>query len=491
MARNFTDDMFDELVRKQLEDTSPELLHDDLPAADWSEMENRLEQSETSYRRLLYAKSIEVVLVVFAIWTAVQFFQTETEIPSKNNPSPTSINTQKPSEHNAIIEADEKVEKAERVEYPSSQSTTNGTTQDANNASRFEDFIEINEPATSGETAAPNNPTNNTGKPVADASTIDNINYQNDASNNLNAPSSNPTPTPIANSYKTLQAQLSNTLQAGSDENTLLKNEQVILDFENTELLSLNLEPLSVAVPAMKALAYSFDALEAPNQSKHIAPKRSVKVGVFASSDWFSIQPADQVAVAKDAVQPSGSIGILVDIPLYKKLTLQTGGAFVQRKQHEYSFAAQSQGTTRKVLEVNTKSIEVPVQLQYEFLRIGDAALYVVGGISNYLNLVIENSLQEVDFYSGVITNSTNSINFADQRQVDNSADQGVLEVMEIEDNHYLSVNCGAGITYEFGKRHRFEAFAQAQYKKGILTIGRHEDKISATAFSAGLKSYM
>jgi hypothetical protein len=48
-----------------------------VPASDWNEMEGRLDRSDSMRRKLYLTKGIEVCLMVFAIWTAVQWVQTD------------------------------------------------------------------------------------------------------------------------------------------------------------------------------------------------------------------------------------------------------------------------------------------------------------------------------------------------------------------------------------------------------------------------------
>ena len=133
---------------------------------------------------------------------------------------------------------------------------------------------------------------------------------------------------------------------------------------------------------------------------------------------------------------------------------------------------------------INTATIEIPVNVLYEVCNDKKNTLYALGGLSNHFALAVT---KETEVYAQLNGNT-----FQDQSSaLDGTSvrSEGLLATKEIPNNHYASVNVGAG--YERKLNERLSLFAQATLKKGFGKLGFHDDDITTVSLSAGVKSIL
>ncbi len=432
---------FDDLVRDAIGDYDATS-----PSSDWDEMEKHLDTSTALRQKLYIAKSIEIFLMAFAIWTVVQFVKTDniSTLPTSNVPQKMETPAQLPVSP-FVYEEEQKGKQEQKIQpqFPVLPPKKVQEKQVKEAASNLIDMpvATIQAPVMKSVKAEllPRNSNN----------VIQNI-QQNQSLINTN----NLEVLPVVKTKK--------------EEQNIDYNAIATLDYKLLENRNKNLSPLDV-IPA------------APDNAKGQKPKSKFRLSGLIAADWFRISTSEKVPVTKKQEKISGTVGLLADYQISKTLRVETGVAYSMRNQMEYDFEPSAYGTKRRVLDVQAKSIEVPVNLKYNFASVGETDFYMVAGVSNYFIMKVNNDLQEIDYYSGIMSNA-----FQDPRVSADSFNEGLAKNGELNSNHYASINGGIGAERSIGKG--FTAFVQGDYKQGVFTSGRHEDTISAVSLSAGVR---
>lgn len=431
----------DKLVRDAIGDYEP-----NFPDSDWDEMESLIENDNSMRRKMYIAKGIEVLLMVFAIWTVIQFVNTDTASNAQDANVPTTTQPSEQQNAPAIIIDDnneeQKVEPTDKLE--------NGNSEEPQATDKEQIFAKYEQ-----------------GQLQNDIQTVENS-FDNDKIN-----------LPIAKNIH---------------EN--INNEGVVIhkNTDNAELLS---RPIASTI--------SMDALESieqgllQNNARSLSPlptffketdasrmtkPRKWKLGAFASLDFFKIQPDETVNpnVSKQAQNFNPGVGLVADYVLTDDLELEFGAAFACKEHVIRTNTQTSTGIIAELQGIHTYTIEVPVALKYNIVNKGNTKLYVMGGASNYFITNVKNTALEYQTYNSTMTPSPN-------RQP--VMDLGLLEQGELPSNHYISLNGGIGVEHSLPRKNKkaITIFAQANYKQGLLRTGRHNDQISALALQVGAKS--
>ncbi len=416
-----------------------------VPSSNWDEMEMLLDKDTDMRRRLYMAKGIEVFLMVFAIWTVMQFVQTDAASSSHTEANaPTIIESSEQPNAPVILDNEE------QKEAKPSDALQNGNQNDKQPATyNGQPFAQL--PSTSSQQSK--------------AIKVDN--KLNDNKNNL----------PIAKQVHNNKDDISNkdVLVLDNQEEKVIAS---ILDF--SEIASLDTRLLQND-------AYTLSPLE----PLIIKKKSKWKLGAFASLDWFNIKPDESVAaVSKQAQAINPGIALRANYQLANNIDLEFGVG-LSKRQHRIRtntpFVNQtSSGILAEIQDINTYVLEVPVDLKYNFKTIGDTKFYALAGVSNYLIMDVDNKgvVQELYLGSSIVKDP----NFVTNSPREPVQDLGLLEEGTLPSNHYVSLNGGLGVEHSIGKRKNYTIFAQAQYKQGVFKTGRHEDRISALALATGVK---
>ena len=177
--------------------------------------------------------------------------------------------------------------------------------------------------------------------------------------------------------------------------------------------------------------------------------------------------------------------GVTIDRKLTEKLKVETGVILAYQKDKvtnniTTNFVASGIDVSESI--VNTSSIEIPINVLYDICSNEKNAVYALGGLSNYLRLSVE---KEYDY------SQSNLVYSIDPVLVDNTSEkiEGLLVTKEMPDNHYGSVNVGAG--YERKLNKRLSLFAQATFKRSFGKIGFDQNDITTVSLSTGVKSIL
>ena len=160
-------------------------------------------------------------------------------------------------------------------------------------------------------------------------------------------------------------------------------------------------------------------------------------------------------------------------------------GIQVSRRTHTesslLSFTSNAQAFADERVDLKTTSIEIPLNAKYEVAGNNKTSIYALAGISNHFVMAIQNTL----FEKNVSTQSYDlTIQTAGRGSVSES---GLANQGELSKNYFLSLNGGMGIEHQLNDR--LSIFAQASYKHGFGSIGRHDDQVSSVSVATGQKS--
>ncbi|MGB0863432.1 MAG: outer membrane beta-barrel protein [Saprospiraceae bacterium] len=451
----------DKLVRDSLGDYEM-----NFPASDWDEMEQRLDRSDSMRRKLYLTKGIEVCLMVFAIWTAVHWVQSDIKT--------TDVSTQQ------FVEEQLQQSKMPMITPILSTEEVTASDDEGNNSEIIiKEVIE-------NEASYENMPIAQTEKRATSLETV-------------------------KAALEEIPSILNNQSNDLPIESGLYTNKKSVLDKAATENVANNTNQAKVFavnhstfIPSIKAELLKNDLLEpkalelsvmpknilGEDKSKGIKKDRKFRLGIIASMDWFNIRTPSAVAVTKESSALSVSGGFSFDIKVNKKLRLESGISASKRTHTEKSismgFNSTPLGTNGQTfigerIDLKTTALEIPLNAKYEFLKKKKTSAYVLAGISNHLIMSIQNTLFEKN-----ITNQSNYDLTIQTAGRGSALESGLADQGEFNKNHFISLNVGLGIEHQLNDR--LSIFAQGGYKHGVDGIGRHDDQISSVSVATGMR---
>lgn len=431
-----------------------------VPASDWSEMEHRLDRSDSMRRKLYLTKGIEVCLMVFAIWTAVQWVQTDIS--------------------GADISAQKSIE--QQVQQPEKPLVTPAFSTDSNEeAPASEQKKDITPSEEDAE-----NPSSYQGIPIAKVERNESILKTVEAILEK-------TPTIILNNQSNdlpIESELyinkSSVIDKSEIEKLANNNEAKVFAANDWSFIpSIKTELLEMDLNHPKSLELSIkpESILGENKENGVKKDRKFRLGFIASMDWFNIRTPDIVAVTKEANSLNASGGLSFDIKLRDKFRVESGILVSKRTHTEsslLSFASNAQALADERVDLKTTSIEIPLNAKYELASSEKTSVYALAGLSNHFIMSIQNTL----FEKNVSTQNYDlTIQTAGRGSV---AESGLSDQGELSKNYFISLNGGMGIEHQLSDR--LSIFAQASYKHGFGSIGRHDDKISSVSVSTGMR---
>jgi opacity protein-like surface antigen len=426
-----------------------------VPASDWNEMEGRLDRSDSMRRKLYLTKGIEVCLMVFAIWTAVQWVQTDIS--------------------GVDISADKSIE--QQVQQPEESMIMPVFSTEKEAASEQEKNI------TSPEEGI-ENPSSYQGVPFAKIEKSESI-------LKIVKAKLEETPTILNNQSNDLPIESElyinkSSVVDKSEIEKLANNNAKVFAVNNWSFIpSIKTELLEVDLKDLKSLELSIkpESILGEEKESGVKKDRKFRLGIIASMDWFNIRTPDVVAVTKEASALNISGGLSFDMKLGDKFRLESGVQVSKRTHTEkslLSFSTNAQAFADERVDLKTTSIEIPLNAKYEVAGGNKTSVYALAGISNHFVMTIQNTL----FEKSVSTQNYDlTIQTAGRGSVSESglADQG-----ELSSNYFISLNGGMGIEHQLNDR--LSIFAQASYKHGFGSVGRHDDQISSVSVATGMR---
>lgn len=426
-----------------------------VPASDWNEMEGRLDRSDSMRRKLYLTKGIEVCLMVFAIWTAVQWVQTD--ISGVDISADKSIEQQVQQPKESMI-------------MPVFSTEKEAASEEEKNITSPEEGIE--------------NPSSYQGVPFAKIEKSESI-------LKVVKAKLEETPTILNNQSNDLPIESElyinkSSVVDKSEIEKLANNNAKVFAVNNWSFIpSIKTELLEVDLKDLKSLELSIkpESILGEEKESGVKKDRKFRLGIIASMDWFNIRTPDVVAVTKEASALNISGGLSFDMKLGDKFRLESGVQVSKRTHTEkslLSFSTNAQAFADERVDLKTTSIEIPLNAKYEVAGGNKTSVYALAGISNHFVMTIQNTL----FEKSVSTQNYDlTIQTAGRGSVSESglADQG-----ELSSNYFISLNGGMGIEHQLNDR--LSIFAQASYKHGFGSVGRHDDQISSVSVATGMR---
>jgi len=444
----------DKMVRDAIGD-----YESNVPSSNWDEMETLIEKDSSMRRRLYIAKGIEVLLMVFAIWTVIQFVNTDTNTSNTNAVAPTN----QPSEQqHAPIIIDNNDNNSEQEATPSKEAVpSNGKSEKSQATKKALIFANV----------GIKNPQR---KQTEDGVFYVENQFDNNVKNN----------SPIAITvHDNINKNNQLTKNSATNKNAIPNN---LLSRPIASIASLNSRLLQNYANSLSPIPSFFKETEEEDE-KGMKKKKKWSLGAFASLDWFSIKPDKQVNpnVIKQAQSINPGFGLIADYALNKNLELDFGVAFAKKSHTIRTTTQQSNGIEARVEGINSYAVEVPVGLKYNFVNKGNTKFYALTGVSNYF--ITDVDIRGIDYE---VYNSMMAAPPSPNRQP--VADLGLMEQGELSSNHYMSLNGGFGAEHSFTskKEKQITIFAQANYKHGLFKTGRHDDQISTLTVAIGAKGH-
>jgi hypothetical protein len=426
-----------------------------VPASDWNEMEGRLDRSDSMRRKLYLTKGIEVCLMVFAIWTAVQWVQTDIS--------------------GVDISADKSIE--QQVQQPEEPMIMPVFSTEKEAASKQEKNM------TSPEEGI-ENPSSYQGIPFAKIEKSESI-------LKIVKAKLEETPTILNNQSNDLPIESElyinkSSVVDKSEIEKLANNNAKVFAVDNWSFIpSIKTELLEVDLKDLKSLELSIkpESILGEEKESGVKKDRKFRLGIIASMDWFNIRTPDVVAVTKEASALNISGGLSFDMKLGDKFRLESGVQVSKRTHTEkslLSFSTNAQAFADERVDLKTTSIEIPLNAKYEVAGNNKTSVYALAGISNHFIMAIQNTL----FEKNVSTLSYDlTIQTAGRGSV---AESGLADQGELSSNYFISLNGGMGIEHQLNDR--LSIFAQASYKHGFGSIGRHDDQVSSVSVATGMR---
>lgn len=426
-----------------------------VPASDWNEMEGRLDRSDSMRRKLYLTKGIEVCLMVFAIWTAVQWVQTD--ISGVDISADKSIEQQVQQPKESMI-------------MPVFSTEKEAASEEEKNITSPEEGIE--------------NPSSYQGIPFAKIEKSESI-------LKIVKAKLEETPTILNNQSNDLPIESElyinkSSVVDKSEIEKLANNNAKVFAVNNWSFIpSIKTELLEVDLKDLKSLELSIkpESILGEEKESGVKKDRKFRLGIIASMDWFNIRTPDVVAVTKEASALNISGGLSFDMKLGDKFRLESGVQVSKRTHTEkslLSFSTNAQAFADERVDLKTTSIEIPLNAKYEVVGNNKTSVYALAGISNHFIMAIQNTL----FEKNVSTQSYDlTIQTAGRGSV---AESGLADQGELSSNYFISLNGGMGIEHQLNDR--LSIFAQASYKHGFGSVGRHDDQISSVSVATGMR---
>lgn len=398
-------------------------------SADWDAMEEHLETDNQVRRKLYATKAIEACLMLVTVWTIMQFV----EMDNSASYQPTLIEHQEKlppaidSEQIIPLETDENL-------------------QDVNSEKNIQQQKEWN-------------------------LLLKNV--------------------PIANSAlktvetTTIEAHVDRIIQVNDNKESKNIDFKKIIDQDNaTPIASLAPKMFDVNDKVfLKRIDLGLDQEDGIQKEK----AHKYRIAGHFGTNVFNKLIQDESSYLRTASSDNQKVfnilgGVIIDRQLKEKLRIETGAILAYQKNEVTSSSIGLVTYSESMSTISTSSIEIPVNVLYEICRNEKNAIYVLGGLSNYLRLSVG---KEYDYSNQA--NQTNS----DPMVLDNTVERidGLLMTKEMPDNHYASVNVGAG--YERKLNKRLSLFAQATFKRSFGKIGVDQDDMAIVSLSAGVKSIL
>lgn len=399
--------------------------------ADWDAMEEHLERDNRVRRKLYVTKAIEACLMLVTVWTVMQFIKIDNAstyqptLIEQQQNAPSSVDEQDVTPLPAI----EKQEREKTVEPTHQEYEFNPMLKDVPIANRLSSPLETNV----SENRVEANPINNDKKST-----------QIDFKKNIDE---------------------ANAVPIASLETQMFDVPNVITKLTSTIGASID-ESINEEDGIKKTKSHNF------------------RIGGFVAGDVVSINTPSNYLVAKKAHLLNASGGIVIDRKLKEKLRIETGAIFAYRKHSERSFdiVGNSYDVVMENATISTASIEIPINMLYEICSNEKNAVYALGGLSNHFALTVR---KEAENYAQLNGNANLTLDGG----LTSARSEGLLATKEVSDNHFASVNIGAG--YERKLNERISLFAQTTLKKGFGKLGFHDDDITTVSLSAGVKSIL
>ena len=444
---------FDNAVRDAISDYEA-----NFPASNWDEMESSL-NADTNMRRKVYiTKSIEMCLMVFAIWTVVHLMQGEAtslfnysknDVPNAEQPaSPTIV---------PFIGSEEAQE--------------DGMTSD--------EVIPFQVDETETEVMP-----SFEGVPIAGAvrlqNKVVNTTHSKQATTHFSTVKTN---LPIAEQILSTQELLTNQSADFQKKTSLMAfNDWSYL--QNIQLNGLRME--RVKLSPLNILSPNTEKKEEARK-----PNRRFRIGPVASADWFNIKSPAIAGLSKKPRAINAAFGFTTDVKIANKWRFESGMSVSNRLHKERSYAPMldNRAIEERKSNFRTTTLEIPTNVKYELSNVeNNNHLYVLGGVSNHLVMLVQNQLEEQNTFANAI--------FNDPKQEPARANFDAIAystattpepTSSLSNNHYMSLNAGLG--YERQLTKRLSVFGQVLYKHGLQPVGRDEEMISSISVSTGMRT--
>lgn len=455
--------------------------------SDWAAMETSLVKAEDVRRQLIFTKSIEVFLFVFAIWTVGNF------LPFKQKASTNSI-------ANAIVNV-EKSQSQANVNNTANlsivESATNTEVNTANTTdSRTTTNTDVNTTLSQGNMTERNVTT-------SQAQRLSNATLQ-----PVIKPSNKGTE--VEQMTKTMLDEISTPSNGNKEETAKGKTDNQVLA-ETVPTLNVSpLDELLVTYPNKKGpkLSAPKKGIAAPiaaadisisplssktlfvslNEEDEVLPKSSVsnkykyypfriKVAVgVQSSSFFKSKEFEK---RKSATGFSTRLG--VDYAISEKIELTSGITYSKEAytyQEQSAFANYS--TLHTVRNVEMDIIQVPVRMNYNIKANDKTRLYAVGGLTGGVIMKVDNEIS-----TSLASNITNLRSGAEDFNPGVSSN-GVLQDGEISTSSFITADIGMGLEYQMNRRLSF--YIEPLFQRSIKKIGLEDENYQNYALSLGTR---
>lgn len=451
-------------------------------SADWNMMETQLNEDERVRTHLVILKTIEVCLMLFAIWTFVQFVPFDA--PSKLHKvihTPVEENITKdniPIEEN-IHEIP--IEKSMDLEESPKATATEGVpiaafkqkSSDKNNSNTVED----------SEQTHLSNVDNSISTQIAE-SMVEGHLIEHETLVEV------PDTKLVKPSAATSRQELHQIVRDGFD------NQQSIteLDLKGYRVLHLKNAGKINQMLATKSLhliekPYGLNLVNIDKKTRPLL--KPARIGLALGPNFTNIVTPKTAGPKKEAGVGS-SVGMVLDLELTDKWEwsigfILTNKQFSHRTTTDFTYGINApERTLNSVTDVQYNVIQIPLQLQYNIKKLYPWRFYAVSGVTSSLIMQVLQRTREVMLTDDIFQSTITRSNFSNDLGDETVTERGIFEGGEILNNTSISTDIGFGVEHLFNPK--WGIYFQPTYRHVITPVNNHQDKFHTFSFLVGTR---